>query len=399
MFKFLKIKDKPDLVSIIIILLILCFLIRFQTYQIGINLTESLPQKIFLVKKGTLPKRNNYVVFYKPNKWYKNSFVKQVIGVEGDEIKIEANKVLIIVQVNAKKKIIDAGIVKEFSLRGEKLTKINAGIIPAGYYFVHATHKDSLDSRYSDIGLISVREIIGVATSLNGYCLLVLLLIPSCFLIVRFRKKSLVIAAIFLLSFILFLLCLSSNSIAKDLGVQGKIYPIIETDLAANIKHKLKSWEKSGKLAKLQKQWQEKTIASTKRPKPVEGLYKAKETKEFIFDPSIQLRQDIVDHQGNLIAAKGKRINPLDYKSLPEHLLFIDGDDREQLKWAKDKAKKHQSMIILTRGNIIDLMKSEKIRLYFDQGGFLVKTFGITALPTIVYQDAKMLKVRQEVVR
>jgi conjugal transfer pilus assembly protein TraW len=209
----------------------------------------------------------------------------------------------------------------------------------------------------------------------------------------------LVIAAIFLLSFILFLLCLSSNSIAKDLGVQGKIYPIIETDLAANIKHKLKSWEKSGKLAKLQKQWQEKTIASTKRPKPVEGLYKAKETKEFIFDPSIHLRQDIVDHQGNLIAAKGKRINPLDYKSLPEHLLFIDGDDREQLKWAKDKAKKHQSMIILTRGNIIDLMKSEKIRLYFDQGGFLVKTFGITALPTIVYQDAKMLKVRQEVVR
>ena len=399
MFKFLKIKDKHYLVSIIIILLILCFLIRFQPYQIGINLTESLPQKIFLVKKGTLPKRNNYVVFYKPNKWYKNSFVKQVIGVEGDEVKIEANKVLIIVQVNANKKIIDAGIVKEFSLRGEKLTKINAGIISAGYYFVHATHKDSLDSRYSDIGLISSREIIGVATPLNGYCLLVLLLIPSCFLIARFRKKYLVITAIFLLSFILLLSCLSSNSIAKDLGVQGTIYPIIETDLAINIKNKLKKLETSGKLAKLQKQWQEKTIAGTKRPRSVEGLYKAKEIKESIFDPSIQLRQDIFDHQGHLIAAKGKRINPLDYHSLPENLLFIDGDDWEQLKWAKDKASKHQSIIILTKGDVIDLMKSEKIRFYFDQGGFLVKVFGVAALPTIVYQDGKVLKVRQEVVR
>ena len=58
-----------------------------------------------------------------------------------------------------------------------------------------------------------------------------------------------------------------------------------------------------------------------------------------------------------------------------------------------------QAMIILTKGNIIDLMKSEKIRLYFDQGGFLVKTFGIEGLPAIVYQDGKVLKIRQEVVR
>ncbi len=399
MFKFLKINDKPYLVWIIIILSMLCLLLRFQPYQIGINLTESLPQKIFLIKKGTLPKRNDYAAFYKPNKWYKNSFVKQVIGLEGDEIKIEADKVLIIIKANGNKQIIDAGIIKEFSLHGEKLARINARIIPVGYHFVHATHKDSLDSRYSDIGLISSEEIIGVAVPVNGYFLLVLLLIPSCFLIARFRKKYLVITAIFLLLFILFLLCLSSNSFAKDLGVQGKIYPIIETDFAAIIKSKLKKLEASGKLAKLQKQWQEKTIAGTKRPKPVEGLYKAKEIKEFIFDPSIQLRQDIFDHQGNLVAAKGKRINPLDYHSLPENLLFIDGDNEEQLKWAKDKASKHQSMIILTKGNVIDLMKSEKIRFYFDQGGFLVKTFGVAALSTIIYQDGKVLKVRQEVVR
>ena len=392
------VKNRPYLIGIIVILSALFFLMRFQPYQLGINLTESLPQKIFLVKNGVLPKRNDYMVFYKPNKWYKDSFVKQVIGVEGDKIKESNNRLSIITKEN--NQIIDAGIAKEFSLRGEKLTRISTGIIPVGYYFVHAPHKDSLDSRYSDIGLISSKEIIGVAKPINGYFLLILLLVPCIFLIIKFTKKYRIIRVVTLiLLLLLILLCINSNAFAKDLGVQGKIYSITETDLAANIKHKLKSWEQSGKLAKLQKQWQEKTIASTKRPKPVEGLYKAKETKEFIFDPSIQLRQDIVDHQGNLIAAKGKRINPLDYKSLPEHLLFIDGDDKEQLVWAKNKVKNHQAMIILTKGNIIDLMKSEKIRLYFDQGGFLVKTFGIEGLPAIVYQDGKVLKIRQEVVR
>lgn len=386
-------KNNSRLILLITALSLLFFLAQFQPYQLGVNLTESLPYKLFLVKKGALPKRNEYTVFYKPNKWYKDSFVKQVIGVEGDDIKKDDNKIWIVTKEN--QEIVSAGIAKEFSLHGEKLTQINAGIIPHGYYFVHAPHKDSLDSRYADIGLISTNEIIGTAKPISGYLFLNLLFIPLYLLVARIASKYKAIKLILLLS--VFLL-LSHQSFAKDFGVQGIVYPIKETDLANDIKNKLSGLEKSGKLTKIQKQWQDKTFAGIKRPRPVEGLHKTTEIREFIYDPSVSVKQDIRDHQGNLIAAKGKRINPFDYHNLPQHLLFIDGDDKSQLAWAKKKAKAHSSMIILTKGGVIDLMKSEKIRLYFDQGGFLVKTFGIKAVPAIIYQEGKVLKIREEVV-
>jgi conjugal transfer pilus assembly protein TraW len=389
-------KKNQIYIVLFFILSLLILLFRVLPYQIGVNLTDSLPQKIFLVQKGVFPQRNDYVVFNKANKWYKRDFVKQVIGVEGDEIKHLENKVWILSKEN---QIIQAGVAKPVSLKGEFLTRISPTIIAKGYYFVHAPHKDSLDSRYADIGLISTNEIIGKATPISGYVLLTLLLIFSIALfllsIEKLTTKSKSIKLILFLSFLLFS---KQQSFAKDLGVQGAIYPIKETDLAENIKTKLNKLEKSGKLAQLQKQWQEKTIATTNRPKPVDGLHKTIKVREFIFDPTITLKQDITDHKGNLIAPKGKKVNPLDYHSLPENLLFIDGDDKKQVVWAKKQAKIHSSMIILTKGAIIDLMKSEKIRFYFDQDGFLIRTFGIKAVPAIVYQEGKVLKIREEMV-
>jgi conjugal transfer pilus assembly protein TraW len=387
------VNNRYHLILLVIVSLSLYLSIRFLPYQLGLNVTESLPQKIFFLKKNVLPKRNGYAVFYKPNKWYKDSFVKKIIGVAGDEIQESDNRISIISKDDGQ--IIDAGIAKEFSLHGEKLTKISAVIIPQGYYFVHGSNKDSLDSRYVEIGLISKDEIIGTATPINGYYFLILLLIPCYFLARRFIARRKLLVLIFLVPFFSLF---NHQSFAKDLGVQGNVYTIKETNLASDIKNKLKSLKKSGKLAKLEKQWQEKTIAGTKRPKPVDGLYKATKIREFVFDPTVELKKDIFDHQGNLVAAKGKKINPLDYHNLTENLLFIDGDDRQQLVWAKKKVKTHQAMIILTKGNIIDLMNVEKIRFYFDQGGFLVHTFGIQALPTIVYQSGKVLKIREEVI-
>lgn len=388
--------NRPYFLAFILILSLLIYLAQFLPYKFGINETDSLPQKIFLIKKGALPQRGDYAVFNKPNKWYKKDFVKKIIGVSGDEIKELNNHISIL--INENHQIIDAGFAKEFSLHGEKLTHIQAGIILADYYFAHAPHKDSLDSRYTDIGLISKTEIIGVATPIDGYCLLILLII-FCFFLLRFlQKKQAILTTILLFLFFNVFIFSHAQSFAKDFGVNGTIYPIKEPDLALVFKNKLSQLEKSGKLAKIQKQWQDKTIAGTKRPKPVEGLHKATQTREFIYDPSVTVKQDIRDHQGNLIAAKGKRINPFNFRNLPQHLLFIDADDKNQLAWAKKKAKAHSSMIILTNGGIVDLMKSEKIRLYFDQGGFLVKTFGIQAVPAIVYQEGKVMKIREEVV-
>ena len=53
--------------------------------------------------------------------------------------------------------------------------------------------------------------------------------------------------------------------------------------------------------------------------------------------------------------------------------------------------------LILTEGKIIDLMKTKKIRFYFDQNQILIKKFQIQALPALVEQQEKMLKIMEVV--
>jgi conjugal transfer pilus assembly protein TraW len=40
-------------------------------------------------------------------------------------------------------------------------------------------------------------------------------------------------------------------------------------------------------------------------------------------------------------------------------------------------------------------MRTKKVRLYFDQGGGLTSKFNIKAVPAVVEQEGKMLKVRE----
>ena len=90
-------------------------------------------------------------------------------------------------------------------------------------------------------------------------------------------------------------------------------------------------------------------------------------------------------------------MNPLDYISMTQALIFIDGTDETQVKWAlkQHKQLKSKAKIILIRGRIIDLMRTKKVRLYFDQGGSLTSKFNIKAVPAVVEQEGKMLKVRE----
>jgi conjugal transfer pilus assembly protein TraW len=51
------------------------------------------------------------------------------------------------------------------------------------------------------------------------------------------------------------------------------------------------------------------------------------------------------------------------------------------------------------RGAVIDLMRSKKIRFYFDQNGVLTKKFSITHVPALVEQGEdvgkKVLMIRE----
>ena len=356
--------------------------------KIFVNLTDSLPDKYFLVITGKLPLKNDYAAFKndKSSKFYSQPFIKKIIGIGGDEIKQLNNNYWI--ASDHYPFITPAGVAKEYSLTGEKLDKTATGKIPNNYYYAYAPHKDSLDSRYQQIGLISKSDIIGKAMpiTIKNLGFFFGLTVSIIFLVIRLAATRFFLVALIIL--------LPFNSHAKDLGVHGKLYNIAETDLAQDIQNKLSNLEQSGELKKLQEKWQKRTIAASERPKGTE-LPVAIKTIEKIYDPSVTAQNDIYDHIGNIIVKKGTSVNPLHYQNLPENLLFINGDNKQQVKWALSKAKQYPAIIILVKGNIMQLMRDNKTRLYFDQNGYLIKTFNIQSLPAEIYQDQDVLKVRE----
>ena len=86
-------------------------------------------------------------------------------------------------------------------------------------------------------------------------------------------------------------------------------------------------------------------------------------------------------------------VNPLDTVSWGAPLLFLDGDDLDQIAWAKRQDS--QAKWVLVKGKPLDLQKQRKRAIYFDQGGLLVRKFGIKQVPCRITQQAKSLKIEE----
>ena len=197
------------------------------------------------------------------------------------------------------------------------------------------------------------------------------------------------------------LLLLSSNrAVAKDYGVHGVTYEIREKNFLEEIQEKLREAQKNGKLDKFQNDAKKQMVDSVNHPKAVDGITKTEVAREWFFDPSVSRSEDLKDQNGQIFYRAGTKVNPLDSLSLSKVLIFIDGDDEQQVKWAlkQNRIRKSRVKIILVKGAVIELMRSKKIRFYFDQNGNLIKKFEIKSVPAIVEQEGKMLKVSEVVI-
>ena len=141
---------------------VLCIFVFTAFFKVGINVTESLPEKIYLVSKWEKSVvKGQYVSF----KWHGGGpygkdweFIKIVRGVPGDVVKFEGQKVFINDEFVAE--------AKTHSKYGQPLVIGPQGLIPAGQFFVFTPHKDSLDSRYALAGWIDEKAVVGRAYGL-----------------------------------------------------------------------------------------------------------------------------------------------------------------------------------------------------------------------------------------
>jgi conjugal transfer pilus assembly protein TraW len=176
----------------------------------------------------------------------------------------------------------------------------------------------------------------------------------------------------------------------------GPVYSISEQDMLEHIQDRLESMRKDGSLQQFQDQAIARSKASIEAPKGVQ-LPRTQQDRRWLVDPTYVVPQDYADHRGQVFARAGERINPLERGTrLTKPLLFADGNDDVQVAAAAKLLQKWPTAkLILTDGRWQSVSERLKVRVFFDQGSRLVRTFGITAVPAMVSQHNNMLEVHE----
>lgn len=122
--------------------------------SVVMNGTTSLPHNgYFMLRISKVHPKGSYVAFEAPSvvadEFKSLSFVKRVVGIEGDLIAVEDDEVCVDGQCRV---LLDALTIKGFEPLG-------AGNVPEGHVAVFGDAPNSLDSRYAVVGLIAEDQI------------------------------------------------------------------------------------------------------------------------------------------------------------------------------------------------------------------------------------------------
>lgn len=190
-------------------------------------------------------------------------------------------------------------------------------------------------------------------------------------------------------------LLLPGATLAKDFGTHGPVWEIAEPNLLEVINARLSSMADSGELDAMREKMQDTTRAYVDRPRPVPGLLPAEEEHVYEVDLSITLDRDLMDHRGVVFARAGTRINPLDYSYFNQRIVVFDGDVPEQVDFALSEGNELDTLLVLTNGAPLALMRAHGRRFYFDQDGQITARFQITRLPSVITRGGSRMIVTE----
>ena len=130
---------------------------------ISINVSDSLPGRVYLIQKGVKPELDDFAAFY-----YQGGgpyaagsrFLKIVKGVPGANVSaVESESGFLDFFVNDS----FVGRAKPKTRTGNPLTPGPTGTIPPQHFYMAAPNPDSLDSRYALVGWVDEGQVIGRA--------------------------------------------------------------------------------------------------------------------------------------------------------------------------------------------------------------------------------------------
>ena len=180
-----------------------------------------------------------------------------------------------------------------------------------------------------------------------------------------------------------------------DLGTIGPTYEIGEPHLLRMIEQRLREKERSGELARIEQEARRRGEQSVREPAPVPGVSSTRSARTFYVDPTFTLPQNVLGSRGELLFAAGTRKNPLEVVSMSRHLLFFDARDPGQVRRARELITRYGGQVkpILTGGSYLELMKSWRTPVYYDQYGLLTRRLGIRQVPALVSQEGQRLRI------
>lgn len=169
----------------------------------------------------------------------------------------------------------------------------------------------------------------------------------------------------------------------SDLGVYGPTEQIGEKSMLELI------YERIAKV-----DWRAKASEISERALRYDGfdIPTSKEDNSYYIDPSIVLADDIKDESGKVVFPAGTTVNPVDVIPLTGRYIFINGDDPAQVKFA---LADDYRMMILVKGNVKKLMKGQTKR-FFIANDMLIKKYAISAVPSIISQEQRYIRVDQK---